>query len=69
MEPKESKEKLFTPKLAKLIDVKTIVTFIFVVVYNYMAIVGKIDMKGYETIVLMLISFYFGTQVAKKLTD
>jgi hypothetical protein len=54
-------------RLSKLIDVKTIVTFVFVCVYNYLAIKGQIDLKGFETIVVMIVSFYFGTQVAKKM--
>jgi len=53
-------------KFAKLITVKSIVTLVMIFVYCYLAIVGKIDMKGFENIVLMIMAFYFGTQVGDK---
>jgi len=53
-------------RIAKLIDVKSIVTFILVGVYAYLAITEKVDLKGYHDIVLMIIAFYFGTQLTKK---
>ncbi len=53
-------------RLAKLITVKSIVTLIIVFVYCYLAITEKVDMKGFESIVLMIMAFYFGTQMDKK---
>jgi len=53
-------------KLIKLINVKSIVTFVFIIVYNYLAVTGKVDIKGYENLVFIIMAFYFGTQVAKK---
>lgn len=50
-------------KIAKLIDVKSIVTLGLTGVVMYLAIVGRIDI---ENIYLMIIAFYFGTQVQKK---
>lgn len=50
-------------KLAKLIDVKSIITLLFTLVTAYLAIVGRADI---EQIYLMIIAFYFGTQSAKK---
>ena len=53
-------------RLAKLITVKSIVTLIIVFVYCYLAITEKVDMKGFESIVLMIMAFYFGTIIEKK---
>jgi len=52
-------------KLAKLIDVKTIVTFSLIMVYNYLAIMGKITPEIYGSTVITVIAFYFGTQNEK----
>lgn len=52
-------------KLAKLIDVKSIITLMFTGVMAYLAITEKVDI---EQIYLMIIAFYFGTQSAKKET-
>ena len=49
-------------KISKLIDVKSIVTLILTLVFAYLAIVGKTDLKE---IYLMIIAFYFGTQTNK----
>ena len=50
-------------KIAKLIDVKSIVTLLLTAVVCYLAIIGKMNI---EQIYLMIIAFYFGTQTAKK---
>lgn len=49
-------------KIAKLITVKSIVTLLLTLVVCYQAINGKTDI---EQIYLMIIAFYFGTQVEK----
>lgn len=49
-------------KIAKLIDVKSIVTLTLTGIVAYLAVVGRIDI---ENIYLMIIAFYFGTQVQK----
>lgn len=49
-------------KIAKLINVKSIVTIILTLVVAYKAIVGQMDI---EQIYLMIIAFYFGTQYEK----
>ena len=56
-------------KLANLIDVKTIVTFLILAVYATLALTGKIEPKGVETITLMVVAFYFGTQHQKKVAE
>lgn len=53
-------------KIAKLIDVKSIVTLTLTGVVAYLAVIGRIDI---ENIYLMIIAFYFGTQVQKKAND
>lgn len=53
-------------KLAKLIDVKTIVTFTITAVFAYLAVKREIPAtKVYETF-LWIIAFYFGMQYKKK---
>ena len=52
--------------LANLVKVKTIVTFIVVVIFAVLALRGDISPDNVKDIVLMVISFYFGTQVEKK---
>lgn len=49
-------------KLAKLINVKSIVTILLTFVVAYKAIMGQMDI---EQIYLMIIAFYFGTQLEK----
>lgn len=52
--------------LANLVKVKTIVTFVVVAIFATLAIRGDISPDNVKDIVLMVISFYFGTQVEKK---
>lgn len=51
-------------KLAKLIDVKSIVTLVLTGVFCTLAFKGVIPQE-LNSIYLMVISFYFGTQVTK----
>ena len=53
-------------KLAKLIDVKSIVTLILTGVFAYLAIIAKVSAENYMTIFTVVIAFYFGTQTAKQ---
>lgn len=52
-------------KIAKLIDVKSIVTLILTAVFSYLAIEGKISGSEFLTIFTVIIGFYFGTQAIK----
>lgn len=52
-------------RIARLINVKTIVTLIFVIFYQAFIGIGIIPSNGYEDIVKMIVIFYFGTQVGK----
>lgn len=49
-------------KIAKLINVKSIITLILTLVVAYKAVIGQMDI---EQIYLMIIAFYFGTQFEK----
>ena len=51
--------------LAKLINVKTIVTFAIVLVFSILALKGEITPENVQNITLMVIAFYFGTQYEK----
>lgn len=53
-------------KLAKLINVKSLVTLILTLVVAYKAIMGQMDI---EQIYLMIIAFYFGTQLKESNTN
>ena len=52
-------------KLAKLIDVKSIVTLVMTTVFSYLAITKVITGQEFLTIFTVIISFYFGTQYQK----
>ena len=52
-------------KIAKLINVKSIVTLILTLVFAYLAIELKISGSEFLTIFTVIIGFYFGTQANK----
>lgn len=58
--------KNFVQNLTNLIKVKTIVTFIVVVVFAVLSLRGDITPDNVMIIVTAVISFYFGTQHEKK---
>lgn len=62
----KKKGEVMGKKLAKLIDIKSIVTIILLGVFSYLSIVGKITPDQFLPIWTMVVSFYFGTQVGKK---
>lgn len=53
-------------KLAKLIDVKSIVTFILTGVFAYLSVAGVVSGQEFLSVFIMIISFYFGTQTGKR---
>ena len=53
-------------KIAKLIDVKSIVTLVMTVVFSTLALKGVIRGEQFLTIFTVIIGFYFGTQSKKK---
>ena len=52
-------------KLAKLIDIKSIVTILLTFVFCYLAVIGAIAAQLFMTIFVVVIGFYFGTQAEK----
>ena len=52
-------------KLSKLIDVKSIVTLSFTLVFCVMAIMDKISGEDFTRLFTIIISFYFGRQHQK----
>ena len=53
-------------RLAKLIDVKSIVTLVLTGVFAYLAAVGRVQVDQFLTVFTVIIAFYFGTQAQKK---
>lgn len=56
-------------KLAKLIDVKSIVTLVMTAVFAGLAAKGTVTSDQFLTIFTTVIAFYFGTQHAKNKED
>ena len=52
--------------LAKLINVKSIVTIILVVIFAVLSLKGIITADQFVSIFTVVIAFYFGTQYEKK---
>ena len=52
-------------KLAKLINVKSIITMVLCAVFAYLSIIGSVRAEQFLTIFTMIISFYFGIQSEK----
>ena len=59
----------FLDNLAALIKVKTIVTMMVMTVFVVLALRGSITPEDAKDITLMVVSFYFGTQLDKKNTQ
>ena len=53
-------------KLAKLIDVKSIVTIVLTIVFAILALTERITGQDFLTVFSVVIAFYFGTQAQKK---
>ncbi len=52
-------------RIAKLIDVKSLVTLTLTGVMAYLSISGREVSETFKTIYVMIIGFYFGTQTTK----
>lgn len=53
-------------RIAKLIDVKSIVTLLLTIVFSYLSLTQVITGQEFLTIFVVIISFYFGTQYQKQ---
>lgn len=61
--------KNITKNLAALIKVKTIVTFVVIVVYAVLALRGNITPENVQNLTMVVVAFYFGTQLDKGKTE
>ena len=52
-------------RLAKLIDVKSIVTLTLTGVFGYLSIRGTLSGEQFMTVFSVIVAFYFGTQYEK----
>ncbi|MBR3640626.1 MAG: hypothetical protein IKN53_01175 [Oscillibacter sp.] len=52
-------------KLAKLIDVKSLVTLAMAGVFSFLAVRGTLTGQEFLTVFTVVISFYFGTQTQR----
>jgi uncharacterized protein (DUF486 family) len=52
-------------KLAKLIDVKSIVTLVLTAVFSVLSLKGTLSAEQFQTVFTTVIAFYFGTQYQK----
>ena len=52
-------------RFAKLVSIKSLITIVVMCIWAYSVIVGNIQPDSVNSITLIVISFYFGTQVSK----
>ena len=52
-------------KLAKLLDVKSIVTILLALVFAALSLWGNVTAEQFLTVFTVVIAFYFGTQAQK----
>lgn len=53
-------------KIAKLIDVKSLISLLFAVCLSIAFLNGKVDVKDYLTVCTMAFTFFFSFQTQKK---
>ena len=53
-------------KIASLIDVKSLVTFLLTVTFSVLALRGDVTGQEFQTVFTVVIGFYFGTQAQKR---
>lgn len=52
-------------RLAKLVDVKSIMTLLLTLVFCILALCGVVTGAEFQTIFTVIVGFYFGTQATK----
>lgn len=57
---------MFREKIAKLINVKTIITILLTIVFCFLSITGVIGAELFMTVFTVVIGFYFGNQSTKE---
>ena len=53
-------------RLARLLDVKSLVTFLMSAVFAALALRGDISGQEFQTVFTVVVGFYFGTQAQKQ---
>ena len=53
-------------KLAKLIDVKSIITIVLTAVFSYQTVRGSVSSEQFQSVFTTVIAFYFGVQFSKQ---
>ncbi len=53
-------------RIAKLIDVKSIVTLVLTAVFSVLSVSGRLSADQFLTIFTTVVAFYFGTQSQKR---
>ena len=56
-------------RIAKMIDVKSVVTLILTGVFAVQTVRGKVSGEQFLTVFTVVISFYFGTQYQKNVKE
>jgi len=59
----------FRDRIAKMIDVKSVVTLILTAVFAVQTVRGKVSGEQFLTVFTVVISFYFGTQYQKNIKE
>ena len=55
---------MFKERIAKLINVKTIITILLTVVFCYLCVTGDIGAELFMTVFTVVVGFYFGNQAS-----
>lgn len=53
-------------KFSKLIDVKSIVTFVVTGVFAYLAIIGRVEAKDFMIVVTSIITYFFARKSGER---
>lgn len=56
---------MINEKLAKLLNIKSIVTLLTTIVFCYLSVVKVINQEQFMLVFTTIIAFYFGTQASK----
>lgn len=60
---------MFKEKLAKLVDVKSIMTLAITAAFIFLTVTGGIEPQLFMSVYTLIVGFYFGTQHEKKRVD
>lgn len=61
--------KIFWQKVARLIDVKSIISLLFAICLSISFLQGRVNVKDYLTVCTMAFTFFFSFQTNKKNND